>query len=342
MMHESVEALLLEASARAPGEELNLSIRDFISHWGALRRGSWVVEQITEALAEHGLVTVPSFENGWIDNTITLLRLRSTKKEGEVAPTVLDLASSADHPGAWRFRDLRSAQAGVQSVPRDATVQRAQSVMIADDFSQLAVLNGPRNLVGAVSWESIARARMHDPAAGLREAVVPCVPVDLDDEVLPRVPEIIQRGFLFVHQADRTICGIVTTTDISAEFQELAGPFLLMGEVERQLRRIISRTFDLDQLQAARHPGDNARQVRSVADLTVGEYVRLLDNDGNWAMLGWDADRRVFVESLNCYRDLRNEVMHFSPDALDSVQLTRVRNLLAWLRIAHPEGARAG
>lgn len=208
--------------------------------------------------------------------------------------------------------------------------------MIQNDFSQLPVTSG-RELLGAVSWESISRARMHKPEAILRDAIVPATVVSIDDEVLPHVPDIIRRGFVFVRQRDRTINGIVTTTDLSAAFERLAGPFLLVGDVERRLRRIINTTFTLPELQAVHDPGETGRTIESVENMTAGEYIWLLDSSERWTRLGWEVDRHVFVRSLHAYRELRNEVMHFSPDPLEEAKVALVRNLLAWLRTAVPD-----
>ncbi len=178
---------------------------------------------------------------------------------------------------------------------------------------------------------------MHKPDATLTDAIVPAIVVSLDDEVLPHVADIIRRGFVFVRQIDRTINGIVTTTDLSAAFERLAGPFLLVGDVERRLRRIIKATFTLPELQAVQAPTEDGRSIESVENMTAGEYIRLLDTPTHWDKLGWEVDRQVFVKSLHAYRELRNEVMHFSPDPLEESKLALVRNLLVWLRTAVPD-----
>lgn len=41
--------------------------------------------------------------------------------------------------------------------------------------------------------------------------------------------------------------------------------------------------------------------------------------------LGWEVDRHVIVRSLHAYRELRNEVMQFSPDPLEETTLELVR-----------------
>jgi CBS domain-containing protein len=333
--YESKQALLEDAASRPLGDQVHLPIREFIGYWKAKRRGSWVVDQIRHDLDVHGLVTVPSFEHGWIDNTIVLKCVAGPPLPDQ--PEAEDATQLWEAPAAWRFRDLPSAASGLVTVPRDATIQRAQSLMVQHDFSQLVVANGPRNIVGVVSWESIGRARMHRPDVTLQGATVRPVVVMIDEEVLPRVPDITLRGYVVVRDVDQTLCGIVTTTDISEQFRELAGPFLLVGEIERRLRRLVSAHHDLPQLQAARHPGDDQRVVTSVADLTMGEYIQLLDQEGAWSRIGWDVERRVFIETLHDFRELRNEVMHFSPDPLDPARLMRAQNLLEWLRLAVPE-----
>lgn len=333
---------LADAAQRAPGDELKITIREFISYWDARRRGSWVVERIQSALDEYGLATVPSFENGWIDNTIVLFPLQRALAHPGVSETTdlqveeIGPAAQVKSNTAQRFADLPTADAGIISIGRDTSICEAQSLMIQNDYSQLPVLSG-RELLGAVSWESISRARMHKPDAVLRDAIVPAIVVSLDDEVLPHVSDITRKAFVFVRRNDRVVNGIVTTTDLSMAFERLAGPFLLVGDVERRLRRVITAVFSLSELQAVHASVDDGRSIESVENMTAGEYIRLLDNPERWLKLGWEVDRQVFVRSLQAYRELRNEVMHFSPDPLEESKLALVRNLLAWLRTAVPD-----
>ena len=338
-MDDDTRAFLSEAVKRAPGKEVSLPIRDFIAKWGAMRRGFWYVHTIQRDLDEIGLETVPSFEDGWIDNVIRLVPLRTGKDVkpnagGAAAIVSEDQATSSASAGAsLRVSGLASASCGVVSVNRDDSLARAQSLMLQGDYSQLPVLAGQRELQGAISWESIAQARMNRPEIGLRDCIVPADVVGLNDDLLTHIPRITGNGYVFVRNTDKMIGGVITTADLSAEFLALAGPFLLIGEVERRLRHIAGNVFDLDQLQAVRDPGDAARVVRGVDDLTVGEYVRLFESKDRWEQLAWEVDRKVFVESLTALRDLRNEIMHFSPDPIESELLIKVRNLSNWLKL---------
>jgi CBS domain-containing protein len=338
-MDDDTRAFLSDAVTRNPGQEVSLSIRDFIARWGAMRRGFWQVSNIQSDLHEIGLETVPAFEDGWIDNVIRLVPLRaSTDLEpnaGGTAAIVSDdqATSSASAAVSLRVSGLASASSGVVSVSRDDSLARAQSLMLQGDYSQLPVLAGLRDLQGAISWESIAQARMHRPEIVLRDCIVAADVVNLNDDLLTHIPRITDNGYVFVKDTDKKIGGVITTADLSAQFLAVAGPFLLIGEVERRLRRIAGNVFDLEQLKAVRDPGDLAREVRGVDDLTVGEYVRLFESKDRWEQLAWDVDRKVFVESLTAFRDLRNEIMHFSPDPIESELLTKVRNLANWLKL---------
>ena len=52
---------------------------------------------------------------------------------------------------------------------------------------------------------------------------------------------------------DNRIAGIVTSSDLGNQFMELAGPFLILGEIEMHLRRLVLKGFTLQELQEP-HP----------------------------------------------------------------------------------------
>jgi CBS domain-containing protein len=338
-MDDGTRAFLADALSRSRGKEVSLSIRDFIAMWGAKRRGFLQVHAIQSDLAELGLETVPAFEDGWIDNVIALVPLRTatdvkTIAEGTPAVVSEDQAtSSTSAVVSLRVSGLASASRGVESVSRDDTLTRAQSLMLQGDYSQLPVLAGQRVLEGAVSWESIAQARIKRPEIVLRDCIVPADVVNLNDDLVTHIPRITENGYVFVRDTSKKIGGVITTADLSGLFLSVTGPFLLIGEVERRLRRIAGDVFDLEQLKEVRDPGDANREVTGVDDLTVGEYVRLFEAKDRWEQLGWDVDRKVFVESLTAFRELRNEIMHFSPDPIEQELLSKVRNLAHWLKL---------
>jgi len=124
----------------------------------------------------------------------------------------------------------------------------------------------------------------------------------------------------------------VTTSDLSLQFQQLGEPFLLLGEIENYVRRMIQDKFTLEELRLAQDPGAEARQVDGASDLTFGEYKRLLENPANWAKLGLTIDRAEFVDRLDQIRTIRNDVMHFDPDGIPDSDLRVVRDFVRFLQ----------
>lgn len=336
---DAFAAFLRDAAGRAQsGDPIELSIRDLLHRWGAKRRGYWVVWSIERELEAAGLRTEPPFQNGWIDEWVSLVPIESGKEGPQPGG---EAGTDADDPGSdvvesdevgLRIGSLQSAGGGVCSVTPQNKLVTAQSLMMRRDYSQLAVMSGERDLVGAISWESIAHARIADPDADLTASIIQARVLERRDDLITHIPMIIDRGFVFVRdERDRRITGIVTTADLSAEFATLAGPFFLVGEAERRLRRAVDRRFDPDELAAVRDSADSKREVKSAEDLTIGEHQRLLEDPDNWARMGWAVDRKIFLDALDTVRSLRNEVMHFSPDPIEPERLGELRNFIKWL-----------
>jgi hypothetical protein len=129
----------------------------------------------------------------------------------------------------------------------------------------------------------------------------------------------------------------VTTADLSQQFADVAGPFFVVAEIERRLRRIINRTFNADDVRAAANPADSSRRPESADRLTLGECGRLLQQPANWARLKWQVDRDVFIEGLEGVSRTRNEIMHFSPDPLEPAQIVDLNSFAKWLRTLDPD-----
>ena len=341
-MDTDVRQFLEDAANRDPQNLVKISIRELLHRWGHKRRGSWVINRIEDALEEAGLVTEPAFTQGWIDAPITLIpkRLAPTPEQqnGNGTTTAVPRDEGEVEPGEVTILvgSLRSAGQGVTHVPLDATLLQAQSQMMSLDFSQLAVMSDSRTLRGAITWESIAQAGMRTSTPSIRDCLIPAEVVRYEDDLIHHIPRIVQAGYVFVQTKDRTVTGIVTTADLSEEFARLASPFFLIGEIERRLRRAVDRTFTPEDLGSVRDPGDETRDVASAGDLTIGEYVRLLEYPERWERTGWQVDRRIFMADLNRVRELRNEVMHFSPDPLEEEQIDELRRFIRWLKILDP------
>jgi hypothetical protein len=109
----------------------------------------------------------------------------------------------------------------------------------------------------------------------------------------------------------------------------MANPFILIGDLDRLLRRAIVRKVSIAEVIAACDPSGN--RIKSHDDMAMGDYQRVLENPVLWSKLGLPLDRATFVARINKIRAVRNAVMHFNPDPLpaDTVaHLSTINDLL--------------
>ncbi|MFF8943016.1 CBS domain-containing protein [Streptomyces sp. NPDC014864] len=203
--------------------------------------------------------------------------------------------------------------------------------MALHDFSQLPVLTSPHNLRGAVSWKSVAQAWHADPDAPFSRALFDPQVVRYDHDLIDVLPMLAESDFVLVRDQHNKIAGIVTAADVAQAYGDLASHFLLIGEMDRRLRQIIASTFTLEEVSALCDP--DGERVTSFGDLTVGDYLRVLENPECWEQLGWRLHRKTFVDWLEEVRKIRNNVMHFnSSDPLPKADVDKIRNLNKLLR----------
>jgi len=151
-----------------------------------------------------------------------------------------------------------------------------------------------------------------------------------DKDLIDVLPLVQTREFAFVKGAGGAVDGIVTTADVVGLYEETAGAFLLIGELDRALRSIISSAFTLAEVNALCRPG--VAGISSADEMSFGDYQRILENPDKWAKLGWQLDRGTFIKRLDEVRDVRNDVMHFNPDPVPSGTTRKLRELIKIVR----------
>ena len=308
------------------------TVRTLLSWFGQKRRGRWVVSTVRNALREVGLKTEPNFETAYIDGTL-VFALEVPPEPGQEDPNPLPQDEVDAIDPVARVRMLPAANRAPVRVNRDSRVAEAVTLMLMNDYSQLPVMQNDRDVSGLVSWRSIGRRRVRNgPCEFVRDCMEPHTEVGDTDPLLDAIATIVREEVVLVRAGDRRITGIVTTSDLSIQFHELAEPFLLLAEIENHIRRFIDRQFEAEELGAARNPEDDGREVEGVADLTLGEYIRFLEDPNNWERLALDLDRAQFIAQFHRVRRIRNDVMHFSPDATSPEDLECLRDTVRFLQ----------
>ena len=332
------DQLIDAARAVQSGSHRRVKVRTLLSWFGQKRRGSSVVWTVRRALQDLGLRTNPDFATVGIDTFVGFSLAPAKASDGQGGADTTEDESTGDTGAtepqatdpALYVGMLPAATRGVVSVTRDNNLSTAVTKMMYHNYSQLPVTQDLRRIDGMISWRSIGVARTKEDADC--EYVRDCLDkdystVELDTPLLDAVAKIAREEAVLVLGPDKRITGIVTTSDLSLKYHELAAPFLLLQEIEYRLRLLIDEAFSMEEMAEARDPRDDRRQVRSAADLSFGEYIRLVEARKNWNRLTLPLDRRVFVKLLRDVRDVRNEIMHFSPDDLSSENLEKIEKL---------------
>lgn len=331
-------------SLRSGGSAPTITVRQFLEWFGATRRGQWIVSGIRQSLEKAGIITKPDFEEAFIEAPITFEL--PTKPENEVpakAPETsgpLRVAEAAATPyivgpvdPTYRISRLQAANTAPVSVSPDSTVVAAVTLMMKHDFSQLPVMTNDRTVKGVISWRSIGHRWAFDhPGEFVRDFMDEPQEVPSDRSIFSALPVIVEHGYVLVRDSTKRIVGIVTTSDLSLQFQQLTEPFLLLGEIENHLRWLIDNRFTKTELAAAKDPADTLRTITRAADMTFGEYLRLLQDEERWSKLALGIDRGIFLKDLERIRTIRNDVMHFDPDPLGDKDLEALRQFARFLQ----------
>lgn len=339
----------LRAVAAALGNDDEVpavTAREFLSWFGAQRRGYMVVWRIRNALQNNGLITVPDFESAYIDSKISFALYdykkneikRSKKSPPESVSAQAELSGEADarQDPTYRVSKLAAANQGVTSVKPDATLEQVVTLMMERDFSQVPVMTTEREVKGVITWGAIGtRLALTERQKFARDFMEKAYEVRHSDSMFDVIQTIVDRDHVLVRAEDGRVSGIITASDLSVQFRLLSEPFLLLSEIENLLRLMIDGRFDNAELKGSVDEGAGEREISSVADLTFGEYIRLLENPDRWTKFNVAIDRAAFCKGLDDVRRIRNDVMHFDPDGVPPSDLERLRDYTRFLRRLH-------
>jgi len=323
-----------------------LTVRELIAIWGASGRSFEVNERVDADLKNNGMSTRPDFRAVTLDDMVAIVLTTQVSGDEEPTPDTQDISAGTvasthvgvvenDDESAWdhglTIGNLPSASRKVCSVAPDATFEEAITLMLTNDYSQLGVMTGPRDLKGAVSWKSIARARNANPAARLSAAITRPSEVLYTADLISSLPVIQNYEFVFVRGADNSVTGIVTLADVVEVYGQMASPFFIIGRIDQSLRRIIETTFPMKTIAPLCDP-DGLRGLRTCDQLTMGDYQRILENPDCWANLGWQLYRKTFCARLQEIAQVRNNLMHFNSDPLPRDTVSMLQNFINLLQ----------
>ncbi len=252
----------------------------------------------------------------------------------------INLAHHAVHGNYFKKinNELEAANTKPSSISPSDTIVAATTIMDQRGLSRLLVVSG-RTVKGTVSWHSIGSWLLRGGSrdADVRHCMKP-PPRELRDDapLLEAINEVERHQYVLIRNGnDNTIRGIITFSDIVRELLRLSEPFLLLMQIENHLRGLVlDGNFTVEDLRKVKDCRDSNRYVRHVDDLTLGEYLDLLSQEGSWQKLALPAvDRKAFTVQLGHIRRIRNAVMHFKLDPIRSEDLEILHECAKHLQI---------
>ncbi len=281
---QSMKDAIANGAAPTP---VPLTVREFMRRFGYERRGDWINSRIRHALDENDLSMDQDFAIVSLDSTI-FIRLDSDAHD-------VAAGTSGTPDPTNRIGSLGAANKKPRSVKPEEPLRAATTIMLLDNYSQLPVMTKVGKVLGIVSWESIgARLSLGQKCEFVQQCMDTAEILEDKKPILEAM--VAEHGYVLVSDRDDAIVGIVTASDLSLQFMQLAEPFLRIGEIEGHLRNLIRGKFTVDQLKAASDP-EERRPIRGAADLTLGGYGQLLGNRANWELLGLNIDRKEFCST---------------------------------------------
>jgi CBS domain-containing protein len=241
---------------------------------------------------------------------------------------VVETVLSEPADPTFRIGSLPAANKSLTTVGQDDTLKKAVTMMLQSDYSQLPIMHGEREVKGMISWKSIAsRYAIGGECCKVQHCREDAQVVDGNGTLFDAIPTIVKHGYVLVRNPqDRKITGIVTASDLSLQFQQLAEPFLLLREIELHIRQLLQDKVlpeDLDWLGSA---DTTAPKPNSISDLSFGGYIRLVQRPQVWQRLALNIDQASLTKQLEDVRQIRNDVMHFDPDPMTAKQLDVLQN----------------
>ena len=297
------------------------TVREFMSWFGYARRGLWFVERVREELEANDLHTEPDFQNAYVDGSISF-------RDSSV--------SSPPADSTLRVDILEAAHKSPISVTPNDDLKTAITHMMSNDFSQIPVMEGLRQVKGILTWESIgSRTALGQTGGDVKHYMDTAEIIEGERPLFDAVSVIARTGYVLVRGQGNLITGIITASDLNEQFLQLAEPFLLVGEIESHIRRIIHGKFTREEIVGISQYPDS-QTIHDIANMTFGDYCRLLEDPSRWERLNLQFDKTVLVKQLHEIRDIRNNVMHFNPDGLDPEDVRKLRNASHFFqRLAH-------
>jgi len=329
MPTKEFEDLVKKIKETGQGEKMTK--RDFIWLFDMYeKRTSGNVWRINEYLEQEKLIVEPNYQNGWIDEEIELKQ----KEKARIKNGNGDCVNKTEtFDPISRLSLMKAASRTPTSVTRDSLLEKAYLLMWKNEFSQLPIMNNDREVLGIITWQSIAKGLITNKnSKSVRDFITDeFIVLDENTPIFDAIKEVIRVGVVFVKDKEKKIKGPITPSDLNEQFIEQIEPYILLEQIENYIRLILHNKIILEELQKLLRINEEDRIISSLSDLTFGEYIRVMQNSDMWELLALPFDKADFENDLESVRKIRNGVMHFHPDGISDNELKTLRKMSKFL-----------
>ncbi len=200
------ERIVSAAQRLKEGHRINrITVRDFLRHFGAERRGAVKIQSIRNILDSLDLETDPDFETAWIDGPLRLRLKSGSGLQGQVSvfgeneiESLTDLNSDAGSILESTPSAIEQAEEQVESAPTSTDPDSA----VGEDSSLTSAIDDPTFRIGRM------------PAANKK-----IISVNQGDSLMKAVSLLLKHDFsqLPVMQGEREVKGVVTWKSIGSK-----------------------------------------------------------------------------------------------------------------------------
>lgn len=207
--------------------------------------------------------------------------------------------------------ELAAACRSPVSIKPEEKLRSATTLLLLNDFSQLPVMKGPRDIKGMISWKSIGAAQIQGLSddAGVKDCISPHRLLSYDMDFLEAIEEIIKHECIMVKSKNGEIKGPVTLFDISVEHLYLTQPFILLGNIENYLRKVIDHHLTPESFLA--RFSEVSEKIKTSEDLSFSQYTRALNEEQLKKSISQKYDLSAINKLIDDINDDRNAIMHF-------------------------------
>lgn len=329
----NLEQYLLEI--KKSKKQLKVSTKTIISNYGVSRRGWRVIQGVNDLLNKYELTMEPSFETANFYGQVEILPKPTIQVNGALKnPKYID---SIPRLGIIKSSDLVNSEnkdETLLSIKKESTIKEAVSLMALHNFSQLPILTSKRDVYGMISWKTIGKALAFGKKCEfVKDCFEPIEVLNYDEPLFKAVKIILSKEVILVRDFKNEISGIITATDVGEQFLILSEPFLLIEQIENLIRQLLDDKLTFDDINKVLDVTKYDKEIKHLSDLSFGHYVRILENEKLFQKFEIFVDRVILKNMLEEVNVIRNEVMHFSPEALEEKDLIILRKTLDFLQI---------